>query len=177
MRVSFVPALNRSCGACTMCCTLVPVAELKKAANTRCEHQFSRGCRIYAKRPMSCQIWNCAWLTDETTLHLRRPNHSRYVIDTVPDYPTAVDEVTGRTWRMEFTQIWVDPKMPDEWRKDRQLKEWINASKRPAIFRRGNTSAISLVPPSVSADGTWIEKNVTLNRPEEYDWAIERMSR
>lgn len=172
--INFEPTLNRSCGTCTMCCTLVPVKELLKPANTRCEHQFSRGCRIYAKRPLSCRMWNCAWLTDPTTLHLRRPNHSRYVIDTVPDFPLATNEVTGESWRIQFTQIWVDPKMPDEWRKDRQLKEWINASKRPAIFRRGNLSAVSVVPPSVSREKEWIEKEVTLTRPPEDEWAIER---
>ena len=34
-----VPSMNRTCGGCTLRCKLLPVRELKKLANTRCQHQ------------------------------------------------------------------------------------------------------------------------------------------
>lgn len=75
---------------------------------------------------------------------------------------------------MQFTQIWVDPKAPDEWRKDLNLKRWIIQTGRPTIFRRGNLSAITLIPPNANTERRWIEKEVMLRRPEENMWAIEK---
>ena len=36
-----VPSMNRACGGCTLRCKLLPVRELKKLANTRCQHQLA----------------------------------------------------------------------------------------------------------------------------------------
>ena len=33
--------MNRTCGGCTLRCKLLPVRELKKLANTRCQHQLA----------------------------------------------------------------------------------------------------------------------------------------
>lgn len=173
--INFQPVPGRRCASCILCCTLVPVKELKKPANTRCQHVFSKGCRIYATRPGSCRMWSCRWLTDPTTKHLRRPDKSGYVIDTVPDYPRVVRGDTGEEVGVrEVIQIWVDPKRPNEWRKDHQLKMWIADSGKAAIFRNGNRSAIVLAPPSTTDGVQWVEKVVQLTRPTEDDWAIEK---
>ena len=39
--VLLVPSMNRTCGGCTLRCKLLPVRELKKLANTRCQHQLA----------------------------------------------------------------------------------------------------------------------------------------
>ena len=49
-----VPSMNRTCGGCTLRCKLLPVRELKKLANTRCQHQRAEICKkfpetIYAR--------------------------------------------------------------------------------------------------------------------------------
>jgi len=43
-----VPSMNRTCGGCTLCCKLLPVRELKKPANTRCQHQRAEICKNLA---------------------------------------------------------------------------------------------------------------------------------
>ena len=55
--------MNRHCGGCTLCCKLIPVEELHKAAGQRCKHQITgKGCRIYERRPTSCREWTCLWI-------------------------------------------------------------------------------------------------------------------
>lgn len=169
--INFGPALNRRCGPCTLCCTLVPVKELRKAANTKCTHQFSGGCRIYANRPISCQFWNCAWLTDETTLHLRRPDRSRYVIDTVPDTITA--EEGGRRWQMQVAVVWIDPAHPDAHR-DPALRKWLEERNVPMLVRNGNRSATFVAPPAlVAGHKDWLEQKSELAPKDDHlDWAV-----
>ena len=47
-----VPSMNRTCGGCTLRCKLLPVRELKKLANTRCQHQRAEICKNFA-RPLT----------------------------------------------------------------------------------------------------------------------------
>jgi hypothetical protein len=53
---------ERSCGACTACCTILGVADLKKPSYVPCCHLAGNACGIYADRPRSCRIWSCNWL-------------------------------------------------------------------------------------------------------------------
>lgn len=54
------------CGDCTLCCTLMSVAELKKPCDVACSHIAKGvGCAIYADRPPSCRNFACAWLQDQ----------------------------------------------------------------------------------------------------------------
>lgn len=52
----------RSCGPCTLCCTLMGVDELDKPAAQKCAHDCGKGCRIYDDRPTSCREFSCLWL-------------------------------------------------------------------------------------------------------------------
>ena len=39
--------MTRQCGSCTLCCKLIPVEELHKAAGQRCQHvRAGKGCSI-----------------------------------------------------------------------------------------------------------------------------------
>lgn len=55
---------KRSCGECTLCCTIMGVVELKKPVHTNCEHQSCFGCKIYEDRPSSCKEFKCLWLEE-----------------------------------------------------------------------------------------------------------------
>ena len=163
--INFEPALKRHCGDCRLCCTLVPVEQLHKPANTRCQHQFSGGCRIYAQRPGSCRMWNCAWLTDPTTADLHRPDRAHYVIDTVPD--TVVAENDGERHVVDVYQVWIDPAHPDAHR-DPALRAWLAAMGTPALVRNGNTSAVFIAPPS-RAGGEWLEQESQMQEKGSLD--------
>jgi hypothetical protein len=52
---------KRECGACTACCTVMGVSELKKKNYQRCCYLTER-CSIYAARPAGCRDWSCNWL-------------------------------------------------------------------------------------------------------------------
>lgn len=51
---------NRSCGPCTVCCTVYGVSELKKDPGVPCQHK-GQGCTIYEKRPPTCEEFDCLW--------------------------------------------------------------------------------------------------------------------
>jgi hypothetical protein len=158
--------MERQCGECTLCCKLVPVKELNKPANTKCEHQRTlKGCAIYSKRPQSCYWWNCRWLVNNDTQDLRRPDRSHYVIDLVPDFILAVDK--DQTYQIQTVQIWIDPKYPDAW-KDPSLREYLIRRGEEHIvaqIRFGNEKCIILIPPNMSETKDWIIKDGILNEP------------
>ncbi len=54
--------MDRSCGACTLCCTAMAVPELGKPNGVECEHLTPTGCGIYEERPESCRRFVCSWL-------------------------------------------------------------------------------------------------------------------
>jgi len=74
-------AAARSCGSCSLCCTVLRVDELGKRAGEDCSHQrvgiatdltdatdttiataaTEGGCGIYATRPTICRSYRCLW--------------------------------------------------------------------------------------------------------------------
>jgi len=155
---------ERRCHECTLCCKVLPVRELGKAAGVRCVHQRAHGCRIYEARPQSCRTWSCLWLTNEDMLDMPRPDRAHYVIDPSPDYVEAIDEPSGARFRIPVVQIWIDPAHPLAYR-DAQLLAWIERraqrTRQAALIRFDSTRALMLCPPSMSADGQWHEKHGT----------------
>lgn len=146
---------SRHCGSCTLCCKLLPVTELQKGANTRCQHQRHRkGCAIYGKAPLSCRVWSCRWLVDDTTADLRRPDNAGYVIDIMPDFVTV--ESDGSSHKIPVIQVWADPKRPAAHR-DKDLRSWLAGHDSAALVRMGAHDAILLVPPSISDTNEWAE--------------------
>ncbi len=56
-------AASRSCGTCSLCCTILRVDELAKPAGRDCVHQRGQdGCAIHATRPPICRAYRCLWL-------------------------------------------------------------------------------------------------------------------
>ena len=148
--------MSRQCGDCQLCCKLLPVRPLAKPDNTRCQHQRAgKGCAIYPQRPSVCRTWNCAWLIDPSASDLRRPDRSHYVIDERLDFFVACME-DGIEHRLPAIQIWVDPLFKDAHR-DPALRRYLAAKSAPAIIRYSSSEGFVLVPPSMSADGAWLE--------------------
>jgi hypothetical protein len=55
---------KRSCGECSACCKTHGVIEINKMPNVWCTHcKVGKGCKIYKKRPESCQRFKCSWLS------------------------------------------------------------------------------------------------------------------
>jgi hypothetical protein len=153
----------RRCNECTLCCRLLPIAEIGKAAGTVCTQQRSKGCRVYGTQnfPRSCGLWSCAWLVDES-IQLPRPDRAHYVIDTMPEFI----EVEGMT--ASVVQIWIDPRYPNAHR-DPALRAWLATRwvthEQLGLVRLDSKVSIALFPPGVIKDG-WYEQGGRANVPQ-----------
>ncbi len=80
----------RSCGDCTLCCTLTFVPELNKLENVTCSH-CDGGCKIYDGRPKACEDYKCAWLAGEFSDEMR-PDKAHVMIEIYPQMVAALLE-------------------------------------------------------------------------------------
>lgn len=147
---------GRRCGSCTLCCKLMPTAEIEKPANVRCKHQFHGGCRIYATRPHSCRFWSCLWLIGEHTAELSRPDRSRYVVDPLPDAIKVIPEPGAEPEHLPVIQIWCDPQHRDAHR-DPALRRLLESMNRIGLVRYSESEAITIVPPAMCRERQWME--------------------
>lgn len=53
--------IEKQCGECTACCSVMKVEELDKPFYQTCQHVCATGCAIYHNRPASCRVWECGW--------------------------------------------------------------------------------------------------------------------
>lgn len=72
---------ERHCGACTACCTYLPLPHEAIGLNTRpvrepCPRVGTLGCRRHARRPRACADFACAWLSDPLWPKAWRPDGS-----------------------------------------------------------------------------------------------------
>lgn len=72
----------RSCGNCTVCCTLCYVPEFDKGEGKKCEY-CGKGCTIYESRPESCRKYECAWKKGELPDNMR-PDKCGVMIEVYP---------------------------------------------------------------------------------------------
>jgi len=74
-------APDRPCGDCQICCEVMAVAPLSKPPATRCPHQSTGGCAIYAERPPVCRGFACSWAVGDPLLPKRaRPDLSGVMV-------------------------------------------------------------------------------------------------
>ncbi|WGM39398.1 YkgJ family cysteine cluster protein [Caulobacter sp. NIBR1757] len=102
----------KSCGPCTLCCTVLDIPELSKAAGTPCRH-LGAGCGIYPDRPSSCRVFTCGWLAIEALGEAWRPDIAGFLIRDERDRGHLC--------------IDVDPARPDAWRAEpymSQIRAW-----------------------------------------------------
>jgi hypothetical protein len=160
---------DRKCGDCQLCCRLVPVAEIGKAAGVKCQHaKFAKGCAIYAHAPHSCRVWSCRWLVGQGTADLRRPDRAHYVIDVIPDYIT-VRNVGQPDQHMPVHQIWVDPKFPLAHR-DPALRAFLALEAEEhgigALVRYNSADGFALLAPAITGLPDWYEADSTNSKIE-----------
>ncbi len=74
--------LQRSCGDCTLCCTVMAVREIGKPYYVPCKSLCDKGCGIYETKPESCTEFSCGWLTGFGS---KRPDECGYVISMEED--------------------------------------------------------------------------------------------
>lgn len=149
--------MTRHCGGCQLCCRLLPTEEINKPALARCPHQkHGVGCAIYAKRPMSCRLWNCRWLVDESTRDLPRPDRAHYVIDLIPDFITVQPHDGTAPTHMEVIQVWVDPAHRGAHRAP-SFRRWLDQQGKPAIVRYSSIDGFVLFPACMTGGRGFIE--------------------
>jgi len=102
------------CQGCTLCCRLLEVQEIAKAALEPCRHLGARGgCSIYGERPAACRHFQCVWLYSRT---------GRPAADALPEgmRPDISHVVLGpRDYRHggDTLYVHVDPDYPEAWRQ------------------------------------------------------------
>lgn len=86
--------MDRTCGECTLCCTLLTVqettvvggrgssskTEFNKPAGSRCQYLCDKGCSIYPTRPYACRRFECLWLKGEAP-DWARPDNIGVIFD------------------------------------------------------------------------------------------------
>ena len=163
-----VPGPQRACGACLLCCKVLPVRDIEKPANKWCRHaQIGAGCKIYANLPTSCRVWSCLWVLDKTMPEELQPSRSHVIFDHMTDVVAAVDE-QGRMERRRVIQLWVDPSHPAAHRAPavRNVISKIGESfAMPTLARIGDSKGVLIAPPSMTPDGQWFEKVSVLGNP------------
>ena len=88
----------RTCGDCSLCCTVLRVDPLRKLGGIDCVHQQPSApcCQIHPKRPPICRAYSCLWLggaLDEED----RPDKLGAVLDIVSSGPTTQLEIREAT--------------------------------------------------------------------------------
>ena len=102
--------MERSCGGCTACCKTHGIFELQKIPGKWCPHcQVGNGCRIYSRRPQSCQVFRCMWLKGLGSPE-HRPDKTGIVpeIKMIPGIAMAMIfyEFVEGSLNSEFTRKW-----------------------------------------------------------------------
>lgn len=76
---------GRTCGECTICCTVLRIEEpeLKKKADVPCPNlSAGGGCAIYNVRPGVCRTWYCGWRIMPFLDDSMRPDRAKVLIKT-----------------------------------------------------------------------------------------------
>jgi hypothetical protein len=149
---------RRTCGECTACCTLVPVAGLNKAAHQRCKYSRAfKGCVVHHQPekgfPFECGVWSCVWLASHEDLP--RPDRGHMVVDIVMDNITVNNE-GGESQIVPVVQVWMDKDHREAHREPR-FRAWLVKVGYPAIIRYDEKEAMILFPPALTITGEWVE--------------------
>jgi hypothetical protein len=75
----------------------------------------------------------------------------------MPDFIGCRNGDDGEVVNMPVVQVWVDPKFPAAHR-DPALRRYLGAIGQIAVIRYGSRKCMLLVPPSMTSDGEWMER-------------------
>jgi hypothetical protein len=126
---------GRSCAGCTLCCSLLSVAELDKPPLVTCAHCDAQGgCGIYQHRPTECRQFYCGYRLDPALDARWKPSRCKLVV-AFEEHPCAV-------------VIHVDAGAADAWREEpfySQIKRWARAAARgqgQVVVWQGDTKIV-----------------------------------
>ena len=95
----------RTCGDCGLCCKLLAVEEIGKAAHQWCQHFApGQGCTIYETRPAACATFQCLWLKQTELGGEWQPRRSHFVVyldAALSQMIVTVDTAHPAAWRRE----------------------------------------------------------------------------
>lgn len=101
----------RSCGTCSLCCTVMGVAEIHKERNVRCDLLTPSGrCGVYGEHPTSCREFQCLWLMGGFPVELK-PNKIQAVPTATDEGQTLVLHVApgaGKVWERGVLRAFID---------------------------------------------------------------------
>jgi hypothetical protein len=103
-------SVERACGPCSLCCTVLRVDEIAKLGGTPCQHlrADAAGCGIHPRRPGICRAYRCLWLRGKLGDD-DRPDRLGAVLDLVE---------TGPVLRLSIRQA-----TPDAYDRSPRLQE------------------------------------------------------
>ena len=122
-------APGKSCGPCTMCCSALEIAELKKPAGPLCgDCRLGGGCAIYFDRPQVCRDFECEWLTRRDLARQFRPDLVGAIL--------MEDADSDEYWAV------CAPEKPMAWRSPRLFAHLVAVAKggRTVVAKAGLTS-------------------------------------
>ena len=75
----------KTCGECSLCCTLIEVRALSKPAGAQCPHRAKVGCSLYGTPKMldCCQVYSCMWLLLDRMPEALRPDYCRVIFEKI----------------------------------------------------------------------------------------------
>ncbi len=118
--------MNRTCGDCQACCTVLPIKQLDKPAGTPCPKLCVQGCSIHKTRPEVCRDWNCAWINGQLGPN-DRPDKSGVVI-----WTAALPSNTG------MTHV-VHANFKTGAKRNKKIMRWLMSLADPVMITQDNT--------------------------------------
>ena len=80
-RIDTLVVAGRACASCTLCCKVVSIPELDKAAGEWCRHcKPGRGCGIHLTRPFVCRGAYCEWMISKGLGPEWKPEKSKFAL-------------------------------------------------------------------------------------------------
>jgi hypothetical protein len=98
--------MKRECGACSLCCRVMSVPEVKQD-HAWCRHaKPGHGCLIYKSRPEPCRSFQCLWLLGIALADHWYPKDAKIVVHTIHEND------------VDYIAFVVDPSYPNRWREE-----------------------------------------------------------
>ncbi len=132
---------GRECGSCTMCCKVLAIPEMPKAAGVWCAKAVpGKGCGIYENRPQGCRTFYCHWMTNRNWGPEWKPERAKFVLH------AGTGGAGGKLMILS-----VDPSFPNGWTKSpyfETIKSWAKdgAAERRLVLVQIGSRHIAVLP-------------------------------
>ena len=132
------PAPGKACGPCTMCCSALEIAEIKKPAGPLCVNcRPAAGCAVYVDRPQVCRDFECQWLTRRDLSRRFRPDLAGVIL---------MEDADSDEYRAVCS-----PEKPMAWRQPQIFAHLVAAAKSGRLV----VAKAGLMSWRIHASGAW----------------------